>query len=237
MSIAALNTVWNASKSRLGSRLVMLALADYADERGHSFPSINKLMQKTALSERGVQESIKDLVDIGELTVKPNAGPNGVNIYCIIPPQNMRPADSDPRTECGSPPQILRKTPANSAPKPSGTTKEPPIRVEVVWPHILDTPKFRAAWKEWEAHRRELKIKAYTTRGMNAKLSELSALGHDRSLIAISHSIAGNYQGIFEPNGNGKIHHVAPASSAKREERLGPTPMEKLVNDTLKANE
>ena len=66
----------------------------------------------------------------------------------------------------------------------------------------LDTPEFRQAWDEWRQHRAELK-KKLTPTGMNRQLSRLAKMGVDRAIAAIEHSIANEWQGIFEDtNGN-----------------------------------
>ncbi len=121
MSIRVMTRVWDHSKSRNGERLVLLAIADFADDHGRAFPSIATLKAKSAMSERGVQQAIARLQESGELRVEIAAGPHGVNVYWVVlsalaeeytPPQNLPPADS-------APPQNLHLPPADSAPKPS----------------------------------------------------------------------------------------------------------------------
>lgn len=83
MSIAALTYVWENSKQEGGSLLVMLALADYANDRGESYPAIKTLAKKARLEERQTQRVIRKLAETKEITVLSNAGPNGVNLYRI----------------------------------------------------------------------------------------------------------------------------------------------------------
>ncbi|MBW7055751.1 helix-turn-helix domain-containing protein [Paracoccus bogoriensis] len=97
-----------------GERFTLLALADHADDSGRCFPSIARLAKGTGYSERAIQGHLKTLERRGVVKVAKGAGPNGVNVFAI----SLAPADF-------APPQILRDTPADSAPKPSGTTKEP----------------------------------------------------------------------------------------------------------------
>lgn len=117
MSIRVMTRVWDHSKARNGERLVLLAIADFADDTGRAFPSISSLKAKSALSERGVQQAIAKLQESGELRVDVAAGPHGVNVYWVVlsaltgeeytpaksaPPQNLHPADSalTPRKIC-----------------------------------------------------------------------------------------------------------------------------------------
>ncbi len=89
------------------ARLVMLALADHADDEGRCYPSIRRLCERTGLTERSVQNSVKYLCENGYLTVSMNAGPKGVNLYTVTatpagnaPPQEMH---LYPRISCGNP--------------------------------------------------------------------------------------------------------------------------------------
>jgi len=63
------------SKATLGSRLVLLVLADYADEEGGScWPSVKTIARETLLSERQVQYNLRHLQEIGEITVEEKGG-------------------------------------------------------------------------------------------------------------------------------------------------------------------
>jgi len=84
MSNEALTAVWKHSPARGGKLLVMLALADYADEHGWSYPSVGTLAKKARLSVRAVQFAIRTLVDEGQLTIDEGGGPMGVNRYQVV---------------------------------------------------------------------------------------------------------------------------------------------------------
>lgn len=66
----------------------------------------------------------------------------------------------------------------------------------------LDTPAMRAAWETWSAHRRGLKSKPWTAPGLAQCFAELAAMGPERAIAAIQHSVARNYAGIYEPKGD-----------------------------------
>lgn len=69
MSVAATNFVWYASPVEGSDRLVLLALADFADEDGNCFGSWGKLEQKTRLCRATVANSIKRLRRDGHLVL------------------------------------------------------------------------------------------------------------------------------------------------------------------------
>lgn len=115
-------------------RLVMLALADHADDAGRCYPSIARICQRTGLSERAIQMNVKKLSASGHLTVVKGGGKANTNIYIVNPnpapdapfcktkprtrctPQEMHPAPDAPQT-----PHLVRPNPAPDAPEPSGT--------------------------------------------------------------------------------------------------------------------
>jgi len=67
MSVAATNYVWESSPAEGADRLVLLALADFADESGNCFGSWGKLEQKTRLARRTIADCLRRLQKSGEL--------------------------------------------------------------------------------------------------------------------------------------------------------------------------
>jgi len=69
-------------------RLMMLAIADYADEAGSCYPSYNRLAKKCNVSDRSAKATVKRLEDVGEIAVVRFAGiktPSGnTNRYFMI---------------------------------------------------------------------------------------------------------------------------------------------------------
>ncbi|NGO73469.1 helix-turn-helix domain-containing protein [Streptomyces sp. SB3404] len=137
MSIKVTNWVWARSESRNGPRLVMLALADRADDDGFAWPSIEDLCERTKLSPRAVQKAISNLVELGELKVESGGGRRVRNRYTIIPKPctsdgvtSEYPGPSDgvtdgkPRTSDGVSPE---ETPHFEAETPHFATETPSI--------------------------------------------------------------------------------------------------------------
>jgi hypothetical protein len=69
MSVAATNYVWYVSTVEGSDRLVLLALADFADEDGNCFGSWGKLCQKTRLCRATIATSLKRLRAAGHLVM------------------------------------------------------------------------------------------------------------------------------------------------------------------------
>lgn len=113
MSVRVMTAVWalNLGDSQ---KIVLLALADSANDEGHCWPSMASLVRKCSKSERTIQGVIKQLCDAGHLTRREVLG-KGCN-YSVHPRNDCAPAENAP-------------PPAESAPPPrSGcgqTVKEP----------------------------------------------------------------------------------------------------------------
>lgn len=135
MSIKVTNWVWAKSESRNGARLVMLALADRADDLGFAWPSIDDICERAQLSPRAVQKGIAKLVEIGELQVESGGGRRVRNRYRIVPKPRTSdgvtgeyPRSSDgvtdgkPRTSDGVTPQ---ETPSFATETPHYATETP----------------------------------------------------------------------------------------------------------------
>jgi DnaD/phage-associated family protein len=102
--------VWASSQQKGSTLLLLLSIADYANERGVAYPSIATLAQKVRMTERNVQKLLGKLAESGELIIKPNAGPAGCNLYRIVlnTTSNTAPAPSPADCKGGekfSPPQ------------------------------------------------------------------------------------------------------------------------------------
>ena len=82
-------------------KIVLLALADCANDEGHCWPSMATLARKCSKSDRTVQAAIKSLVDSGHLTRREVPG-KGCN-YTVHPRSGFTPEgnDRDPRSRFG----------------------------------------------------------------------------------------------------------------------------------------
>ncbi|MFN9031517.1 MAG: helix-turn-helix domain-containing protein [Betaproteobacteria bacterium] len=58
MSVQVVTRVLEQSRSRLAERLVLLALADRADDSGRCWPSVEDIQKRANLSERAVSLTV-----------------------------------------------------------------------------------------------------------------------------------------------------------------------------------
>lgn len=116
MSVRVMTAVW-AMDLPDSEKIVLLALADCANDEGHCWPSMATLARKCSKSERTVQGCIQSLKDKGHLSRDEVLG-KGCS-YIVHPRKDCAPAETapHPRKRCATPPQPLR----TNRKEPSGT--------------------------------------------------------------------------------------------------------------------
>ena len=83
MSIEWMTHVWNNSKQSGSQLLMLLAIADYANETGKAWPSIETLAQRTRQTHRNALRIIDKIEKSGELKVELRASDYGTNVYTV----------------------------------------------------------------------------------------------------------------------------------------------------------
>ncbi len=159
--------VWAESKQQGGSLLVLLAIADFADESGVAYPSVETLANKSRLSERQTQYVLKSLQDQGELEVMKNAGPRGCNLFRVL---KLHPRSLQHRG--GAVCDIKGVQP--TAPEPSVEPSiEPPVRENTSSSIKSKSADFDEFWKAYPRHiAKAAALKAFN----KAKLPDIVSL-------------------------------------------------------------
>ena len=83
MSIQTMAAVWKGSQHGGSALLMMLAIADFSDDKGVAFPSVSTLAEKTRMKPRNANYLLSELQSSGELVIRIGAGRNGTNLYRI----------------------------------------------------------------------------------------------------------------------------------------------------------
>ena len=132
MSIKAMNWAW---EQRLppNSKLILMALADAADEVGQCWPRVRLIAEKCCTSERTVQRVLKELETAGFLHIQRNYrkdGSQSSNVYSLSlasPPDKLSPPYDRlaPGGDTGVMPPVTRVTPPGDK---ATSPHEPPTR-------------------------------------------------------------------------------------------------------------
>ena len=108
-----MTTVWMKAPVEGGELLLLLALADNANDDGVAFPSVSYLARKARMTGRNVQLCLRKLESKGLMRVIPNAGMSGTNKYrlelkTIEQFRNVQDSAEDAGGENISPPKTLK---------------------------------------------------------------------------------------------------------------------------------
>lgn len=141
MSIYVSSRVWRSSPQEGDRLLLMLALADYANDDGVCWPSQNSLAKRCRCSERGIVRMIDHLITEGEIILRrPGGGRGNSAVYQLaryseigplaafgdvtapVERVTLKPLKDDPGANKGG------RLPSQSAVEPKRSTKEPSAR-------------------------------------------------------------------------------------------------------------
>lgn len=85
MSIAVMTAVWKSSPHKGEALIVLLALADWANDQGECWPSMPVIAQKARITEQAARRIIKRLETDGSVEVERGGGAGVKNQYRIKP--------------------------------------------------------------------------------------------------------------------------------------------------------
>ncbi|HEX8184670.1 MAG TPA: helix-turn-helix domain-containing protein [Blastocatellia bacterium] len=83
MSIEAMNRVWKKSKQKGSDLLLMLALADYANDKDFCWPGTDVLAERIRMSRRNTQRSLIRLEEAGEIYRIKDKARNRASFYIV----------------------------------------------------------------------------------------------------------------------------------------------------------
>src|SRR5258706_5616674 len=90
MSVRTMATVWERSQHAGTELLMLLAIADFADDNGNAYPAVATLAAKCRMTSRNANLILAELRSTGELEVRPNQGPRGTNRYRIVHAEGLK---------------------------------------------------------------------------------------------------------------------------------------------------
>jgi len=197
-------------------KLVLLALADCANDGGECWPSMRNLSKKCSKSDRTVQAAIKELAAKGHLTRKETPG-RGCR-YIVHPRRDFAPEDA-------SPPKRLTPTPETASDKPSRTITSSTAKAvsDRARPkvHVPDWVPIEA-WNAFTEMRRRGRnpFTGHAEKLALAKLEQLRDAGNDPADV-LNQSILRGYSGLFEiRSGAPSGWHSRPSAWTARPEPI-----------------
>lgn len=141
MSVEAITWAFSVQNLSSSMKLVLIALADNADQDFKCWPAVETISKKTCLSERAVHANLVKLVDAGLLKKEQRFNKNGQtsNMYYLQKGMN----------EVHTPPARGAVTPLHEIhPPPARGADEPSINHQLK-PSIKYTSDFELFWNEY----------------------------------------------------------------------------------------
>lgn len=230
-----------AMKARVGNplrKLVLIKLADNASDSGECWPAVATIAFECEISERSVQNHIRQLVADGFVRVEERRGANGVNRSNIYHLSFNNDGANPAPYQNGSISEGANAAPYGASPAPQGANgaggegaspaprtsqlldpviepKDPPLPPKgksKFDPLLVELPEWlpRQVWSEWVAYRRQLQKPIKTQYGVTGAINKLEEFRRQgyTPMVVISHSMANEYRGLFAPP-------VAPEMSKK----------------------
>jgi hypothetical protein len=84
VSIEAMSSVFQYSQSKLAARLVLLSIANHANDHGIAWPGLVTISKESGVSFRQIKRALRQLVEMSELRINRNASPLGTNVYVFL---------------------------------------------------------------------------------------------------------------------------------------------------------
>lgn len=85
MSIKFMTRIWEHSPQEGAALLMILAIADHANDQGVCWPSVRTLARKCRVSERHATRLISKLQGDGEIEIETGGGRGHTNVYRVMP--------------------------------------------------------------------------------------------------------------------------------------------------------
>ncbi|NHB89575.1 helix-turn-helix domain-containing protein [Photorhabdus tasmaniensis] len=218
----SMNLMAHAMSVKVGNplrKLILLKLADNANDQGECWPSIPYIGEQCEMSERSVQNHIKQLVKDGFLWIEERKSENGLNrsnVYHLTLSNGVKNsgAGDAPYGEfsapCGA--NAAPVSGAGDAPRTSHSLEPVKEPITPIVPknkkskfdaHQVEIPEWLdpSIWHEWVSYRqqsdKQIKTQLTVTKAFDL-LKECFDDGHD-PVDVINTSIANGWQGLFKP--------------------------------------
>jgi DNA-binding MarR family transcriptional regulator len=175
MSIKIMSMIWENGPDDRGELLVLLALADFADDRGRCWPSIATIARRARMTARSAQRILRKLEADGAVEISTGAARSGCNQYKITP-DTVSPRHSVTPDARVIPPPDARVTPPLT-----------PVSPEPLLNHQLEPSEDISCAKDeflqfWDRYPRKISKAA----ARKAYVKALKTETHDRIMYGLS---------------------------------------------------
>ena len=203
MSVDATRWAWSISSVSATQKIVLLTLADRADENHRAWPSIARLEMDTCLDRKTVMRAIDDLEKIGFLITERGNGSGNKYWLTGVSDRHETSTKIGTSTKTGTGPKNgtapVPKLGPLPVPKLGHESKREPTK-NLTSGFVIPDWINQDAWLGFVASRKKLK-KPLTDHAIGllvVKLERFRANGYDPNAI-LDNSTMNGWQGVFEP--------------------------------------
>jgi len=186
--------------------------------RGQKLTSRAKLAEETGLSEQQIRTCLNRLKSTGEITIDSTNKETVISI-CNYDTYQAKGEATNQRINRGSTAPTASDQPSNEQECCRNVSKE-----KISPPPELNRDEFLDKWNEYEAYRKETKLRKLKPVSIEKKWKEMATWGLRASIEAIDQTIANGWQSIFEPTsskGKNGSHKTFDRSAGTANEGAG----------------
>lgn len=199
MSTTVMGRVWPLSVTPV-QKLVLISLADQANDDGVSWPGVASMAKRTCLAERSVQRALRELVALGLVVIKERPGRSSVYVVTTGGVTKSPPSESHPKGVSQSHPRGDRESPGGchsvtqTIIEPSINRQKKKATLEKGLPDWIP----QEAWQAYVEMRNRIRA-PLTPKGKDLiikKLEKLSLEGNAPGEV-LEQSVEHSYRGVF----------------------------------------
>jgi len=204
--------VWEHAPCRENALIVLLALADWSNDDGVCWPSMEKLANKARVDRRSAQRIVRRLVQDQLITIEEGGGRARQHRYKVETAALCRPLENSDFTnsDIAYMETAALRTERATFPTQTATQVSPDPLVEPLEDPSIDPPysgsEFLEALAAYDSTARQRKIKE-SPEQRHMLFKKLARWGEERATEALENAVAHSWRGVFEPkegttNGN-----------------------------------
>jgi hypothetical protein len=224
MSLQISTRAWSVTGITMTQKLVLMRLADYANDQGACWPSVAAMARECCCTERSVYTAIAELEKQGHITRQNRCGTSSV--YHIDPCTTFTPEPRSPLNQIHTPPEPDSYPPCTTFTPPlndvhpnrNRTVIEPPLnhhkgdlfddapkkpkrkkRESIPLEEIklaFESEAFAKAWADFVEMRREIR-KPIPGISAKAMMAQLQRDGEELAIAKLNQSVLGSWQNLY----------------------------------------